>query len=210
MADLAKQLGAVEIHGKIKFHDPVMEQKFLEVLDSPYGMNIAYHGSGADFDSFSLDKIGTGEGEQGYGWGFYFAKEEDTARWYRDRLESRLGFEKEREVIVNNERYHESYKNGRTVWIDIDTGEEVTDDDFNRALTIKSNNEDPKFNPDKKDLINLAKERYKDNPKLVKLLEESKKWTATTLHNGKMFQLNLPSVKFLLDEQKSFDKQSKC
>lgn len=209
LADLAKQLGAVKMAGKFTFTNPAMEQRFLEVLDSPYGVNIAYHGSGADFDTFSLDKIGTGEGEQGYGWGFYFAKEEDTAKWYRDRLESRLGFEKEREVIVNNERYHESYRNRRTVWTNIDTGEEVTDDDFNKALTIKSNNEDPQSNPDKKDLINLAIERYKDNPKLVKLLKESKKWTATTLHNGKMFQLNLPSVKFLLDEQKSFDKQSK-
>ena len=85
MADLAKQLGAVEIHGKIKFHDPVMEQRFLEVLDSPYGINIAYHGTAANFDSFSVDSIGAGEGTQFQGWGLYFAQQEQTSKYYRAR-----------------------------------------------------------------------------------------------------------------------------
>lgn len=46
----------------------------------------AYHGSPHDFDQFSLDKIGTGEGAQAYGHGLYFAESEDVARGYRDRL----------------------------------------------------------------------------------------------------------------------------
>lgn len=43
-----------------------------------------FHGSPHDFDRFSMDKIGTGEGAQAYGHGLYFAENEDTARWYRD------------------------------------------------------------------------------------------------------------------------------
>lgn len=46
----------------------------------------AYHGSPHDFDKFSLDKIGTGEGAQAYGHGLYFAEREGVARSYRDTL----------------------------------------------------------------------------------------------------------------------------
>jgi hypothetical protein len=46
----------------------------------------AYHGSPYDFDQFSMDKIGTGEGAKAYGHGLYFAENEDVARSYRDRV----------------------------------------------------------------------------------------------------------------------------
>ena len=46
----------------------------------------AYHGSPHDFDSFRMDKVGTGEGNQAYGHGLYFAENEDVARSYRDDL----------------------------------------------------------------------------------------------------------------------------
>ena len=48
----------------------------------------AYHGSPHDFDKFSMDKIGTGEGAQAYGHGLYFADSEGTAKFYRDQLAS--------------------------------------------------------------------------------------------------------------------------
>jgi hypothetical protein len=51
----------------------------------PQGIR-AYHGSPHDFDRFSLDQIGTGEGAQAYGHGLYFADSEDVARGYRDKL----------------------------------------------------------------------------------------------------------------------------
>lgn len=43
----------------------------------------AYHGSPHDFDKFSLDKIGTGEGAQAYGWGLYFAENPAVAGQYK-------------------------------------------------------------------------------------------------------------------------------
>lgn len=46
----------------------------------------AYHGSPHDFDRFSMDKIGSGEGAQAFGHGLYFADEEAVARGYRDKL----------------------------------------------------------------------------------------------------------------------------
>lgn len=46
---------------------------------------IAYHGSPHDFDRFSLDHIGTGEGAQAYGHGLYFAESPDVAKSYQPR-----------------------------------------------------------------------------------------------------------------------------
>jgi hypothetical protein len=46
----------------------------------------AWHGSPHDFDTFSLDKIGTGEGAQAYGWGLYFAGKREVAEHYRNAL----------------------------------------------------------------------------------------------------------------------------
>ena len=50
----------------------------------------AYHGSPHDFDKFSLDKIGTGEGAQAYGHGLYFAEAEAVAKQYRDNLAGKM------------------------------------------------------------------------------------------------------------------------
>jgi hypothetical protein len=42
-----------------------------------------FHGSPHDFDKFSMDKIGTGEGAQAYGHGLYFAEKEAVAQGYQ-------------------------------------------------------------------------------------------------------------------------------
>jgi hypothetical protein len=44
----------------------------------------AYHGSPYDFERFDLSKIGTGEGAQAYGHGFYFAGNPAVAETYRN------------------------------------------------------------------------------------------------------------------------------
>lgn len=49
----------------------------------------AYHGTPHIFDKFTLDRIGTGEGAQAFGWGLYFAQRESIARFYRDKLVGR-------------------------------------------------------------------------------------------------------------------------
>ncbi len=55
------------------------------VADEFGGLRL-YHGSPHDFDKFSMDKIGTGEGAQAYGHGLYFADNPAVARNYRDNL----------------------------------------------------------------------------------------------------------------------------
>lgn len=46
----------------------------------------AWHGTPAEFDTFSTQFISGGEGVQAYGWGLYFATEVEVAKWYRDVL----------------------------------------------------------------------------------------------------------------------------
>jgi ribosomal protein S18 acetylase RimI-like enzyme len=50
----------------------------------------AYHGSPHSFDQFDIGKLGTGEGNQSYGHGLYFAGNENIAKHYRDTLTSGL------------------------------------------------------------------------------------------------------------------------
>jgi len=47
---------------------------------------IAWHGSPHEFDKFSTEKIGTGEGAQAFGWGLYFTELKGIAEYYADRL----------------------------------------------------------------------------------------------------------------------------
>lgn len=58
-------------------------------------MPVAYHGTPFNIDKFSTSNIGNGEGNQAYGWGLYFASNEDVAAWYRDKL---TDYEDETEV----------------------------------------------------------------------------------------------------------------
>lgn len=64
-----------------------MEQSIATAKES-VGFTV-FHGSPHEFDRFSLDKIGTGEGAQAYGHGLYFAESPEVARGYKQALERR-------------------------------------------------------------------------------------------------------------------------
>jgi len=59
----------------------------------------AYHGTPHDFDKFSTDKIGTGEGSQSFGWGLYFTSKEDIAKNY---AKMNIGWYGNNLPIINN------------------------------------------------------------------------------------------------------------
>lgn len=46
----------------------------------------AYHGAPHEFDKFSTSKIGTGEGNQAFGWGLYFSTLKNIAQYYANAL----------------------------------------------------------------------------------------------------------------------------
>lgn len=61
----------------------------------------AWHGTPHKVDRFRMDKIGTGEGAQAYGWGLYFASAKDVAEHYRQKLSSGAMFYDG--ILVDNE-----------------------------------------------------------------------------------------------------------
>ena len=70
-----------------KFEPPTADSPVSIVPPKPDEPGIiAFHGSGADFDEFRLEMIGTGEGAQAYGYGLYFTDSEDIARFYKDAV----------------------------------------------------------------------------------------------------------------------------
>lgn len=77
-----------------------MSPKPANALGTGGGGIKAYHGSPHDFDQFSMEHIGTGEGAQAYGRGLYFAENEGVAKSYRDNLTGGPTH-----VEVNGERY---------------------------------------------------------------------------------------------------------
>lgn len=62
------------------------QQEARVPIEKPQPSIKAYHGSPYQFDEFDIEKIGTGEGAQAYGYGLYFAEAEDVARGYKEAL----------------------------------------------------------------------------------------------------------------------------
>lgn len=59
--------------------DPRVAEGLAQVFE-------AWHGSPHDFEAFDVGKIGTGEGNQAFGHGLYFAENPEVATGYRDKL----------------------------------------------------------------------------------------------------------------------------
>jgi hypothetical protein len=76
---------------KENYFEARKERDFLESLEAADARDRpkikAFHSSPHDFDEFSTDYIGTGEGAQAYGRGLYFAENPDTAGSYRKSFE---------------------------------------------------------------------------------------------------------------------------
>lgn len=68
-------------------HDKVVKGEGESTVVKGLRYIMAWHGSPHDFDKFTTEKIGTGEGAQIFGWGLYFTDTKQIAeRQYRDRL----------------------------------------------------------------------------------------------------------------------------
>ena len=91
LGEAGKQVGKVakKVFSKKKNNEGIAEVQ--APTENQPGI-IAFHGSGADFDRFRLDKIGTGEGAQAFGYGLYFTESEDIAKFYKNQV-SRTTFE---------------------------------------------------------------------------------------------------------------------
>jgi hypothetical protein len=87
MADPQAQVmgiaAGVDVPGDVGGLVGMLKEKFPKLADH---IIKAYHGSPHDFEQFSLEKIGTGEGAQAYGHGLYFAENQQVAKDYQKSL----------------------------------------------------------------------------------------------------------------------------
>ena len=72
--------------GIVIFDEKNIKAVSLPKVDPSIKASKAFHGSRATFDKFTTDKMGTGEGQQAYGWGLYFAGKKNVADWYKNQL----------------------------------------------------------------------------------------------------------------------------
>jgi len=68
--------------------------KFKEFYINEAADRYFYHGSGYDFNKFDMLKVGSGDGLNKYGYGLYFADNEDLAAYYA--IENSIGKTKAR------------------------------------------------------------------------------------------------------------------
>lgn len=78
-------------HNYVIFDDKAVkilatEERNLNLLKGTRLYQEAWHGSPHQFDRFTLEKIGAGEGAQVYGWGLYFTDTKAVAEYYREAL----------------------------------------------------------------------------------------------------------------------------
>lgn len=91
-----------ELFDKTKEFVPDLNaQEFGQIVQGLYDDNAAllntakkmlYHGTPHKVDRFLVEKIGTGEGEQAFGHGLYFAESKGVAKSYKDKLARVTGF----------------------------------------------------------------------------------------------------------------------
>ena len=168
---------------------------------------IAWHGSPHDFDEFDLGAIGSGEGNQAHGWGLYFAKNKEVAQAYKDVL----GIDSV-EITSGDTKYR---LNDDIEWYDDKTKSIIdAENPLSMALTTLSEEGDKaKAIKNLTDFINSKKDNKSDY--VVAQIKRAKQ-AVQILNDGNfdthqwntMFEVDIPENEYLLNEQKSIEKQS--
>ena len=85
--------GLVDIMRDAGMNVSVSDAEGQRVLDLARGAKEqrVWHGTPHDFDHFDHSKMGTGEGNQIFGWGTYVTQVESIGRWYADVFNRNLG-----------------------------------------------------------------------------------------------------------------------
>lgn len=162
----------------------------------------AWHGSSHDFDKFDLGYIGTGEGAQAHGWGLYFAGNKDISQGYANKLSNPVG-----EVKVAGIIYSIGRGGGSWRVRNIATGELISKMKIVKAIsalyTEQGKDKALKYLKDKADQTRKFKKIWIDAYNWLKNQEvDDSQW-----HNGKLYEVEIPDIGTLLDEQKSLSEQ---
>lgn len=148
----------------------------------------AYHGTPHRFDAFSLDAIGTGEGNQAHGWGLYFAKERGTSEKYK----TGLGVN----ITLDGNLFYDGVR-GR---LESSTGNRIADD----TLLAFNGNIDEAI-AELQDDVDYGVPEARDALEVLQGIKADKRLQVD--ERGQLFEVDIPENDVLLDEQKPFSKQ---
>ena len=155
----------------------------------PAFYQLAYHGTPHNFDKFTLDHIGSGEGAQAHGWGLYFAKDKEISENYRKHLATN--------IYLDDEVFY----NGIKGKLEKSTGNSIADDallvshgDIDKAISDVQSDVDYGI-PKAKEAITILQDIKNNN----RLKSENK---------GQLFEVDIPENDVLLDEDKEYKEQS--
>jgi hypothetical protein len=136
----------------------------------------AYHGSPHDFDRFDMSKIGTGEGAQAYGHGLYFAENPKVAEEYKQAL-SRRNVTGSFDGAPLNEQ--------RDWWATID---KVNQEDWRVGKLLDQYG---RVGGSKEWFVNQARTEYRDQPQMLKAIDDFDKRMVASHRPGKMYEVNI-------------------
>jgi GGDEF domain-containing protein len=145
----------------------------------------AWHGTRHDFEKFSLHAMGSGEGDQVYGWGLYFAGNKQVAEFYRESLTRGLRPEIDgRDVNFGDDR---------------ELAASFVLNNGSRAKALKTVRQvlgQPNFAGDRPQF-----------ERLEKLLASKKRLPEATRPSGQVFHVDVPENHELLDYDKPLAEQ---
>lgn len=188
----------------------------------------AYHGSPHVFERFDLQHLGSGEGNQAYGWGLYFASKREIAEFYRnvltdDPVPAFTALSKEENDSIPNwvrvgihnaltngllenpfEYYIDEFKartNEARKRIIGSTPEEVAQDIENGWGTINAPHPQP----------HLLEEQIESHQRTIAALEKLEAAAdkgAETKRGGRIYKVEIPDEVHMLDWDKTASQQS--
>ena len=193
--------------------DAVEESSFAE-NGVYYGATVfnqtAWHGSPHQFDTFSTEHIGSGEGAQVHGWGLYFAEDQNVAEWYRQVLASK-GEElflngtplKAARILSPNVSERIEYRVAQELASDGKSTSLYTDDQVKQVISKLRNQklliqESNLFSDSDKQ---VAKDELTELDRIEGNLDRYS-FSSRVGNTGRVFKVDIPDPDKMLDEQK--------
>ena len=186
-----------------KFEPPTAENPVSVVKPTEQEPGIiAFHGSGADFDEFRLEMIGTGEGAQAYGYGLYFTDSKDIAKFYKEAMEQPKYLELEGKPLdsvytADNEEKFADYVNRN-----------FDPEEHDDVYVVLDNLGQGLFSLDDADALSQSSFRQGAQKQIYQKIK--KDLVEPEVSEGKMYKVGLaPAPEDMLDYQGTFADQTK-
>lgn len=155
----------------------------------------AFAGSRVDYDTPSLEAIGSGEGAQAHGWGLYYALGKDVAESYRKKF------------VAANSELAKQYPSLDIADIEVllTQGKEAALKFYKERLTIyKKRIAEKTVSKDSIEILENKIQRYQETMRIIKNIPDE----FLSTRKGQVHEVDIPENPYLLDEDTAVWQQS--